>query len=216
MCFDTVAHLARPPGGVYSLFNSEVFFFTHVKKKKKKHLVRCNQRLDRGRVIGVISRRDQEGQGDKTKQQKQEGRRRDRDVTDSSMSGLFRSEEMKYVRLVMYEESARDTMRVLGRDFELLHVVDGAMVDAAMLESDHYRLYKSRSVECQAWCKKLEAFKEVCVEWLRVGVHRGWVYNMSIFDEHKRDITRTHTHTHHFKHLYPLFYSSIPTRFGRR
>lgn len=39
------------------------------------------------------------------------------------MSGLFRSEDMTYVRILMNDDSAYDTVRELGK-FKMLHVVD--------------------------------------------------------------------------------------------
>lgn len=46
------------------------------------------------------------------------------------MSGLFRSEDMTYVRLIMSNDAAYDTVRELGK-FAKLHVVDLAEAQLA-------------------------------------------------------------------------------------
>jgi len=74
------------------------------------------------------------------------------------MSGLFRSQAMTYVRLVMVEEIATDVIRTLARDFEKFHVVDMGQAEDA-----NNKRHKLRAVACQAWEKKLQTFREIMV-----------------------------------------------------
>jgi V-type H+-transporting ATPase subunit a len=80
------------------------------------------------------------------------------------MSGLFRSETMTYVRVIMSDDSALDTVRELGR-LAKLHVVDLAtdaatsIAGAAPSESANTH-YKKRVILCQFYERKLFSFLE--------------------------------------------------------
>jgi len=84
------------------------------------------------------------------------------------MSGLFRSEDMTYVRLIMNDDSAYDTVRELGK-FKFLHVLDlsaehlasqGAAPAVAASTDSSYTYFKKRVALCQFWERKLQTFRE--------------------------------------------------------
>lgn len=90
------------------------------------------------------------------------------------MSGLFRSEDMTYVRIIMNDDSAYDTVRELGK-FKNLHVIDlsteataaahaGGAVVAASADSS-YTYYKKRVAACQFWERKLGSFRETLAQY---------------------------------------------------
>lgn len=74
----------------------------------------------------------------------------------AAMAGLFRSVCMSHVRLLMNEESAPDTIRALGGQFSKLHIVDDAMP-----ETEFYKKFKMRVVDCNTWERKLEALRKI-------------------------------------------------------
>lgn len=70
------------------------------------------------------------------------------------MGTLYRSEPMTYVRLLMTEESAHDTIADVG-SFGNLHLVDLSHPD---VQTEAYLYYKKRVQACDAWEKRLLAF----------------------------------------------------------
>src|SRR4051812_49039308 len=87
------------------------------------------------------------------------------------MSGLFRSEDMTYVRVIMADDAAYDTVRELGK-FQKLHVVDlsegGAQAAAQAAAGgmalaggeSSYTYYKKRVALCQFWERKFLSFRD--------------------------------------------------------
>jgi len=85
------------------------------------------------------------------------------------MSGLLRSEDMNYVRILMSDDNAYDTVREIGK-FGKLHVVDlsadpaNAAAAAAAAVATHsessFTFYKKRIAACQYWERKLLSFHE--------------------------------------------------------
>lgn len=71
------------------------------------------------------------------------------------MSSLFRCETMKYVHLIMDEESARDTIRDIGeRGF--VHIEDHGSPEKRL-----YKENKRRILDCLVWQRKLQDFRVV-------------------------------------------------------
>jgi len=90
------------------------------------------------------------------------------------MSGLFRSEDMTYVRLIMNDESAYDTVRELGK-FKKLHILDlsaegtaaagAAPAPVVSSAESSYTYYKKRVAVCQFWERKLLAFRDAFAQY---------------------------------------------------
>jgi V-type H+-transporting ATPase subunit a len=90
------------------------------------------------------------------------------------MSGLFRSEDMTYVRVIMADDAAYDTVRELGR-FKKLHILDLAEAQqsahpaggapAAAAADSSYTYYKKRVALCQFWERKLLSFKDAFTQY---------------------------------------------------
>lgn len=75
------------------------------------------------------------------------------------MSGLYRSEDMQYVRLLMTDDAAYPTIRELG-NFGKLHVVD-LTATRGEGQSELHTFYKKRVAACQFWERKLLSFREL-------------------------------------------------------
>jgi len=73
------------------------------------------------------------------------------------MGGLFRCENMKYIQLVLDEESARETIQALG-EFRMLHIEDHGAPERRL-----YKDNKRRILECISWQRKLQDFRDVMV-----------------------------------------------------
>jgi len=74
------------------------------------------------------------------------------------MGGLFRSEEMQYLELVLDEESSREVVRELGK-FKLLHIEDHGRPEKAL-----YKDNKRFILECLAWKKRCGGFRTMMLQ----------------------------------------------------
>lgn len=72
---------------------------------------------------------------------------------------LYRSEAMMYVRILMGDESAHNTMAAIG-DFGSMHLVDLSTPDIATEAATYW---KKRVQACDGWEKRLEAFADPAV-----------------------------------------------------
>lgn len=77
------------------------------------------------------------------------------------MVGLFRSEDMQYVRITMKNEAAVPTIQELGR-FSLFHFED--LVADASEPSESFLYYKKRLVQCTGWERRLRQFEDAMTE----------------------------------------------------
>jgi len=72
------------------------------------------------------------------------------------MGGLFRSETMQYVFLILNEESSRETLRKIGGDFKKLHIENHGRLDSAL-----YKDNKKRILDCMQWQRRFEDLRTV-------------------------------------------------------
>ena len=82
----------------------------------------------------------------------------------STMGELYRSRSMSYVRLLMAEESAYDSIRHLG-DWGQLMVVDLAAVNVQAQLSERVTRLKKRIASCLYWEKRLETLRDTMKEY---------------------------------------------------
>ena len=81
------------------------------------------------------------------------------------MGDMYRSRTMSYVRLLIAEESAYDSIRQLG-EWGRLMVVDLSLApsNSAALLSDRVTRLKKRIAGCQYWEKRLDMLRDIMLE----------------------------------------------------